>query len=217
MKALADEIAAASYGWRQVNGTVMEVAERNGWVYISGKVLSVLGKANKGDYLVTIQTGTTMRPNSKIVRLSNHSTPTHVDDEAIYDWAFPVGDYSYNSAGGSHNTVRAYDCGTKCEPPKEVIEARMKADADAMEASAKAAAQRKARGDEAALKFHVQQASNGMPSAQCSLGKRYLNGDGVAKDEALARYWLEKSAAQDNAEAKAALAKLPNSPPAPSK
>lgn len=63
------------------------------------------------------------------------------------------------------------------------------------------------------LHWQQQQASNDYPSAQCSLGIRYLNGKGVAKDESLARYWLEKSAAQNNAEARAALTKLTNSPP----
>jgi TPR repeat protein len=55
------------------------------------------------------------------------------------------------------------------------------------------------------LKFQQDQAANGSPSAQYDLGMRYLRGDGVEKDETLARQWLEKSAAQDNAQAKAAL------------
>jgi hypothetical protein len=59
------------------------------------------------------------------------------------------------------------------------------------------------------LKFQLGRASNGSAYAQCALGKRYLEGKGVPKDEALARSWLEKSAAQGDEEAKAALRKLP--------
>jgi len=59
-----------------------------------------------------------------------------------------------------------------------------------------------------ALKLLRQQAINGMPSAQCALGKRYWAGDGVPKDEQLARYWLEKAAAKGDAEARTTLKKL---------
>lgn len=62
------------------------------------------------------------------------------------------------------------------------------------------------------LKWHQEQAEKGMPFAQCSLGKRYLAGDGVPKDLTLARQWFEKAAAQGDPEAKAALAKLPPDP-----
>ena len=58
------------------------------------------------------------------------------------------------------------------------------------------------------IAWQMRQASNGMRSAQCDLGLRYLKGDGVAWDTNLARYWLEKSAAQDCTEAKVALQRL---------
>jgi hypothetical protein len=59
-----------------------------------------------------------------------------------------------------------------------------------------------------ALRLQQQQAINGLPAAQCALGKRYLVGDGVPADLQLARYWLEKAAAKGDPEAKAALRKM---------
>ncbi len=60
------------------------------------------------------------------------------------------------------------------------------------------------------LTWHQEQAAKGIPSAQCSLGLRYLRGDGVPKDETLARAWLQKAASQGNLEAKSALSILKN-------
>jgi hypothetical protein len=59
------------------------------------------------------------------------------------------------------------------------------------------------------VKAQKEWAENGNPSAQYSLGIRYQKGDGVSQDDKLARKWLEKAAAQGNAEAKAVLADLP--------
>jgi TPR repeat protein len=59
-----------------------------------------------------------------------------------------------------------------------------------------------------ALKLQRQQAINGMPAAHCGLGKRYLVGDGVLKDEQLARFWLGKAAAKGDAEARTTLKQL---------
>jgi TPR repeat protein len=77
--------------------------------------------------------------------------------------------------------------------------------AEAVEKMRKPASQE----DEAAkLKLQRQEAINGIPASQCALGKRYLAGQGVDKDESLGRFWLEKAAARGNAEAKDVLKKL---------
>lgn len=47
------------------------------------------------------------------------------------------------------------------------------------------------------LEWQIQQASNGVAYVQFDLAKRYLNGNGVQKDEALGRYWLQRSADQN--------------------
>mgnify|MGYP001189954148 CR=1 FL=1 len=65
---------------------------------------------------------------------------------------------------------------------------------------------------EAALKnsieFLKKRAEAGSPSAQYELGKRYMTGDGVEKDFALARKWLEASAKQGEENAKLKLSEL---------
>jgi len=58
------------------------------------------------------------------------------------------------------------------------------------------------------LKLQRQQAINGVSEAQCALGKRYLAGDGLAKDDQMARFWLGKAAAKGSAEARDMLKKL---------
>lgn len=44
------------------------------------------------------------------------------------------------------------------------------------------------------LAYQMQQASNGFPSFQITLGKRYLTGDGVETNLALAKHWLQSAA-----------------------
>lgn len=44
------------------------------------------------------------------------------------------------------------------------------------------------------ISFQMKRAEQGSPSAQYELGLRYLTGDGLEKDEALALKWLQKSA-----------------------
>jgi len=51
-------------------------------------------------------------------------------------------------------------------------------------------------------------ATNGVDSSQYRLGMRYLNGEGVDKDENTGKQWLEKASTQGNMSAKAALAAL---------
>lgn len=64
------------------------------------------------------------------------------------------------------------------------------------------------RGD---AKRDLDLATLGSPSAQYSVGSRYLSGDGLDRDENQARLWLEKSASQGNPEAQSALQKLTHS------
>lgn len=48
------------------------------------------------------------------------------------------------------------------------------------------------------IAFQEKQASEGAPTAQYDLGMRYLRGDGVPQNAALALKWLKLSAAQTN-------------------
>ena len=53
-------------------------------------------------------------------------------------------------------------------------------------------------------------ADSGDAAAQCSLGAKYWNGDGVPKDPAKAREWFAKAAAHGDAAAQRALDHLQN-------
>jgi hypothetical protein len=52
-------------------------------------------------------------------------------------------------------------------------------------------------------------AEKGDAKAQCNLGAMYAGGQGVAQDYAMAEAWYEKAAKQGDAQAQAALKKLP--------
>jgi len=132
-----------------------------------------------------------------------------VDGDKIYGEKVKlVGTMSYTTVLGAKSTIRVLDFGvpTFQEPPPPPL--------TPAQAAAKAMAEinrqtEKTNSAARLLKWHQEQAAKGSPSAQCSLGLRYLKGDGVPKDETLARTWLQKSASQGNPEAIASLAKLP--------
>jgi hypothetical protein len=99
-------------------------------------------------------------------------------------------------------SVALYDYGVDYTPP-----ARKLTPEEA--AAAKAQATKMNAGAEAAkLKFDEEQAENGRDLYQYRMGVRYLKGDGVSIDIAKARDYFSKAAAQDNQDAKRALAKL---------
>ncbi len=58
------------------------------------------------------------------------------------------------------------------------------------------------------VESQMKRAEGGSAQAQYDLGLRYLSGDGVGKDDAKAREWLEKSAEGGNSEAKRKLESL---------
>lgn len=65
------------------------------------------------------------------------------------------------------------------------------------------------------LAFQLEQARQGAPSAQLALGRRYLAGDGVERNEAVGRVWLAAAARQGSTEAQEALRQLGPAPAAP--
>jgi TPR repeat protein len=58
------------------------------------------------------------------------------------------------------------------------------------------------------IEFQKKRAAEGSPSAQYELGLRYLHGDGLEKNEAEGRKWIEKSAKKDYSLAKKKLEEL---------
>jgi len=98
----------------------------------------------------------------------------------------------------SGENVYVYDMGVDYYPPARVLTPDEK----------NAAEKKRAEQDQKTVKWLFSQATNGMPSAESSLGFRYLKGQGVPKDEALGRKWLQKAAADGDDEAAAKLASL---------
>ena len=56
----------------------------------------------------------------------------------------------------------------------------------------------------------AEQAEQGLPDAQYSLGNAYYNGDGVAEDVEVAMEWYRKAAEQGQADAQQMLGDLAN-------
>ena len=102
---------------------------------------------------------------------------------------------------GTNGALAMLRCGTR--PPDSLVICSPEAGGWMRESS-----RREGETPTESRKRQRQQAINGVTSAQCALGKRYADGDGVAKDEALAHYWLAKAAAKGDVEARAALRKL---------
>ncbi len=74
----------------------------------------------------------------------------------------------------------------------------------------------RANRDEAARKaveFQKKRAEEGSPQAQYDLGVRYLKGNGVEKNDALGREWLQKSAENGSIHAQRKLDELPKLAP----
>jgi hypothetical protein len=65
------------------------------------------------------------------------------------------------------------------------------------------------------IEFQKQRAEAGSDTAQYDLAMRYLKGDGLERDAAKARRWLEKSAKSGNTLAAKKLKELPPETPAP--
>ena len=75
----------------------------------------------------------------------------------------------------------------------------------------------KAEKDEAlkkTIEFQKTQAEGGSASAQYDLGMRFLNGDGVERNEATAKKWFELAAKQDHTQARKQLELLNPAKPA---
>ncbi len=143
-----------------------------------------------------------------------------IGQEVKSERVLPVDNIALTNVG-SHAFIRvkAYDYGLPDTPENQLTltnrpsPEEMQRAKEVMEKQAHLREERKAQqkklDDWSLLKWHFTAASNGYAYAQCALGLRYLNGDGLPKNESLARYWLEKAAAQGNGEAKAALEEVP--------
>ncbi len=180
-----------NWSYRVVNGITNDAYADARWLTFSGKVVQ---KLDDRKYLVK---DTSQDP---LVILQNVPLDL-VDDAALTPVRCKeVGSETYTAVSKAKATVRLYDFGVPCSPPKEVI-ASLKIQKDYILQQYKEANERR-------VQIELQEAEKGSASAQYMLGRRYLYGDGIPKDEQLARRWLEASAAQGNSDAQAKLQSL---------
>lgn len=128
-----------------------------------------------------------------------------VDGDTVSVNAALAGRYQYTAVSGGLRTIEKYDV----KEYQRLLAEQARRDLEWTQHREKLAAEAIIREEERRmadapriLAYQQQQASNGYPSFQFILGKRYLTGDGVETNLALARHWL--SAASTNGESQAA-------------
>jgi hypothetical protein len=177
-----------------------------------------------------VQVGDKKVPGKKIILLNYPANLYPADGQTVSFRAMRIGTSDYNG-----DTLELWDYGTKptqdelrkykdqeAERQKaierEANDEKKAADEwqkavekeldDRRRVAAKAVAAKKQAADVHTINWLLTQATNGSASAQCSLGLRYLKGEGVPKDEKQAREWLEKAATQGSDEAATVISKL---------
>lgn len=110
------------------------------------------------------------------------------------------GVYTYHTVMGGSRTIKKLDYGDIYVPPPPTA---------GQLAAAKLAQEKKNRETEAnTVKWVRDQADAGDAFSQFRMGERYLKGDGVEKDDSLAKKYLTKASAQGNQDARDLLAKM---------
>jgi hypothetical protein len=177
--------------YRVVNGVTNNTHADTGWLTFRGKVVRQL---EDGKYLVKDMS------QEPLVILKN--VPLNlVDDEGLEPIRCQeVGTESYMDVNQAKATVRLYDFGVPCSPPKGVI--------DVLKNRKETILQQHREANERRVTIEVQEAEKGDATAQYMLGRRYLYGDGVPKNEQEAHHWLQAAATQGNADALAKLQTL---------
>jgi TPR repeat protein len=118
-------------------------------------------------------------------------------------FAIPIG----NSISGNI-TVRTFDYGTPVSA-QEISKLRTKA-AEAKAQAKSPITNSNSSSSDKLLKYDTEAAEKGHASSQFRMGKRYLSGDGVTKDEEKGKLYLRKAAAQGYEAAVEELSNLKN-------
>lgn len=135
--------------------------------------------------------------NSVRVLVTNCPNASVLLGKQVAFFAMPVGTYTFTDSANNVSTIPRYDYG---QPYLGVVSNRTvflvtKAGIVRKQTSQELA-EKNAVTDRNLLSWQLQQASNGIAYVQFDLAKRYLNGNGVIKDESAARFWLKSSADQ---------------------
>lgn len=207
--------------WRVIDGTTF-YAKGDDWVEFAGKVLE-------------IQPGRGIRLEGNYNRIGSGATMYFTGNSSAFNYEFFVanfpydvaeGDmvsvsegftarktstYTYKTTAGGSRTIRQIDYGTPYVPPaltpEQIADAKAAQEKASVNAKANAAAQKQVTATRA-LKFNQDAAAKGDMFGLLRMGERYRDGDGVEKDLAKAKEYLQKSADAGSPTAKEELSKL---------
>ena len=127
-------------------------------------------------------------------------------------FAMPTGTYSYTDSAGRQQTIPCYNYGQPLVG-QTTISTNVYLVTDrgfVRKETPEEIAAKKALATTKFIAWQHEQASNGVAHVQYDLAKRYLDGNGLQKNDTLGRYWLERSATQDYEPACTLLQKLAN-------
>ena len=145
-------------------------------------------------------------PNGKMFALTNYPGEAVTDRLISATHAKKVGTFDWGS-----QPLELFDCGTPYIPPpptpEEIAAAKAAQDKASADAKAKATAQKQA-GAARALQANQDAAAKGDSFGLLRMGERYRDGDGVEKDLAKAKEYLQKAADAGSPTATEELAKL---------
>jgi Sel1 repeat len=189
--------------WRSIYGITNYI--KNSGVEFCGKIIKVqpTGVRIKGSYgplFTTSYNPSDFGDNNTEFFVANfpfEAAENEFIPETNHWMAFYVGTYSYTTVAGGSRTIRKLDYGNPCTPPPELI----KQLAEIQQEQAKLQRKKIEESQHRAFLWLQTQATNGSPSAQCSLGLHYLDGQGCETNKSLAIRWLTKAASQGSLEA----------------
>jgi len=224
--------SAAQSGYKMIDGKIYSTIDSFVWVVFRDN-LKVIGYAEDGIICESYKSETHDAGGYKDNQANSHYHPNNVtaiihgeklilknyrgympatlgSDIAPPIKAIRTGQRTITGSGNSWTTssdissshysisVGVYDMGVDYYPPGRVLTPEEQ----------NAAKNKRAEQEKKTVAWLFSQATNHVPSAESSLGFRYLKGQGVPKDEALGRQWLQKAAADGDDDAAAKLASL---------
>lgn len=179
---------------------------------IKGKVFQVVSDGLLVDVTPMVISPITFRMvpgDFKLVMLKNYPfARSVVDGEAINCEADADGRYQYVATSGGSKTIEQYRCPDPPPPPRPPTEEELRAARRREQAAWLRAELERDAMKSRVLAYQHQQASNGYPSFQLELGKRYLRGDGVPTNWVMATHWLQSACTNRDSEASNLLSQI---------
>lgn len=188
---------SALFKWALVTGSGARPNPE--WFCIYGKVFQIHEKG----MLVRAYAGKSWTGDYRLVFLKNYPGQSKmVDGDRFVAIVTETGRQQYTTVAGGTATVEAYDYGALPteEEVAELERARIerlaeiyrKIETNRAQLKVIEDAERQAQTSKVIL-YQLTQASNGLPSFQIEVAKRYLKGDGLPQDTALATHWLKSA------------------------